>query len=133
MCAVAQEYIDAADLSDRVQTLAGDIFGEAWPEAYDAALFSQILHDWTPEHGRELVARAVEGLAPGGLVLIHEKLLTGDTPLANALVDLDMLVWTEGQQWEVAEVTALLADLGLEQITHTPTVGYWSVVQATKP
>jgi predicted O-methyltransferase YrrM/DNA-binding transcriptional ArsR family regulator len=133
VCAVAQEYIDAADLGDRVQILAGDIFAEPWPTGYDAALFSQILHDWPPERGRELVARAVDALPAGGLVLVHEKLLTGDAPLANALVDLDMLVWTEGQQWEVREVTALLADLGLEGITHTPTVGYWSVVVGAKP
>ena len=73
------------------------------PAGHDAVLYSQILHDWGFEKGADLLARAFEALPPGGQVLVHEKLVEdgADAPLANALVHLDMLVWTEGQQYRL--------------------------------
>jgi acetylserotonin N-methyltransferase len=63
-------------------------------------------------------------------VLVHEKLVEddGSGPLANALVNLDMLVWTEGQQLSGAEVREMLSEAGFERIETAPTAGYWSVV-----
>jgi acetylserotonin N-methyltransferase len=132
VCALAREYIEAAGLSDRITTRGGDFFADPLPGDFDALLLSQILHDWPPERGARLLERARTALRPGGLVLIHEKLVddAGLTPLANALVDLDMLVWTEGQQYTPAALRALLEAAGFRGVETRATSGYWSVTLA---
>ena len=130
VCELAREYAAAAGVSEQVDARPGDMFGEPFPTGFDALILSQILHDWPPEHGRELLAKAHAALPRGGRVLIHEKLVDedGGGPLANALVHLDMLVWTEGQQYGEGELRRMLADAGFVDVQRRPTAGYWSVV-----
>lgn len=134
VCAIAAEYAATAGLSARVRTHAADMFADPWPRT-DAVLLSQILHDWPPARGRELLGKARASLPPGGLVLIHEKLVDddGNGPLANALVHLDMLVWTEGQQYSERELRALLADAGFVGVSRQATAGAWSLVVGRVP
>jgi ubiquinone/menaquinone biosynthesis C-methylase UbiE len=134
VCALADEYVAAAGLSGRIRTLSADFFRDPLPENCDALLLSQILHDWSPERGAELLRRARASLRPAGRVLVHEKLVSDDghTPLANALVDLDMLVWTEGQQYTPRSLRALLESSGFEAVETRPTSGYWSLTSATR-
>jgi acetylserotonin N-methyltransferase len=135
VCTVARDFIAAAELEARVTVLEGDIFRDPFPTAFDVVLLSQILHDWSLETGEDLLRRAFEKLGPGGKVLIHEKLIApaGGGPLANALVDLDMLVWTEGQQYDPGTLRTLLERVGFRAVEVRSTIGYWSVVEATKP
>lgn len=134
VCAIAAEYAAAAGLGARVRTHPADMFADPWPGA-DAVLFSQILHDWPPARGRDLLGEAFAALPPGGLVLIHEKLVDDDGrgPLANALVHLDMLVWTEGQQYSEGELRAMLTDSGFVGVTRQATAGAWSLVVGRVP
>ncbi len=134
VCAIAGEYAATAGLAARVRTHAADMFVDPWPAA-DAVLLSQILHDWPPERCRALLEKARAALPPGGIVLIHEKLVDDDGagPLANALVHLDMLVWTEGQQFSEAELRGLLAATGFSSVTRHATAGSWSLVVGRVP
>jgi acetylserotonin N-methyltransferase len=135
VCPHTRHFVAEAGLSDRVEVVAGDMFDGDWPEGHDLVLFSQILHDWPPEMGLELLQNAFAVLPAGGRVLIHEKLVDDDGrgPLANALVNLDMLVWTEGQQYSMATLRPLLLKAGFEAVERQDTVGYWSVIEARKP
>lgn len=135
VCALALEYATDAGVAAQIELCAGDMFRDAWPTGHDAVLLSQILHDWSFETGRALVQRAFDALPPGGRILVHEKLVDDDErgPLANALVHLDMLVWTEGQQYTLAELRALLEGVGFTAVTRTSTAGYWSLVEARRP
>jgi len=134
VCPIAREYASAAGLADRVTAAPGDMFAEPFPTGFDVILLSQILHDWPPEKDRELVAKAHAALPAGGRLLLHEKLVDddGSGPLANALVNLDMLVWTEGQQLSEAELRGMLAAAGFGRVERASTAGYWSVVTAWK-
>lgn len=135
VCPIADEYVRAAGCEGRVRSEAGDMFAEDYPAGFDTVLLSQILHDWSFETGAELVAKAFAALPPGGRIVIHEKLVEdGDSgPLANQLVHLDMLVWTEGQQYRVNELTELLERSGFAGVERLRTAGYWSVVHGAKP
>jgi SAM-dependent methyltransferase len=130
VCALAREYAERAGVADRVTAEAGDMFAQPFPRGHDAILFSQILHDWPPEKDAALLSKAHDALEPGGLILVHEKLVEDgeERPLANALVNLDMAVWTEGQQFRERELRALLEDAGFRRIERRPTAGYWSVM-----
>ena len=135
VCPIADEYVRAAGCEGRVRSEAGDMFAEDYPAGFDTILLSQILHDWSFETGAGLVAKAFAALPPGGRLVIHEKLVEdGDSgPLANQLVHLDMLVWTEGQQYRVSELTELLERSGFAGVERLRTAGYWSVVHGAKP
>lgn len=55
-----------------------------------------------------------------------------DGPVANAMVSLDMLFWTEGQQYSAKELFEMLTAVGFKNPSILPTIGYWSVVWAHK-
>ena len=120
---------------DRAFTATVDMFAEEYPADHDVVLFSQIMHDWSPETNRLLLAKAWRALPSGGVVVVHEKLLDKDRsgPLANALVSLDMLYWTEGKQYTSEELHELLLEVGFVQPLTRATTGYWSVITAVKP
>jgi hypothetical protein len=132
---IAAEYVREAGLGDRVTCAAGDMFRDEWPTGHDAVLLSQILHDWSFVTGATLSRKAFDALPQGGRVFVHEKLVDDDGrgPLANALVHLDMLVWTEGQQYTPRELEALLRGAGFTDVRRCATAGYWSLVEARKP
>ncbi|MEM9802292.1 MAG: methyltransferase [Planctomycetota bacterium] len=134
VCPLAAEYVARAGLSARVSAQPGDMFEEPYPDGFDAVLLSQILHDWGHAKGETLVRKAFDALPVGGRLLVHEKLVEDGAagPLANVLVHLDMLVWTEGQQYGVAELIGLLERCGFEDVRRTRTAGYWSVVDGRK-
>ena len=135
VCALARGYVAKAGVADRVTTHAGDFWDDDWPAGHDAIVLAQILHDWPPERCARLLERGFAALPSGGRVWIHEKLVAedGSGPLANHLVDLDMLVWTEGQQWTEPGLRELLAEAGFGAVECRPSAGYWSLVSARKP
>jgi SAM-dependent methyltransferase len=135
VCGIAREYAAAANLADRVTALPGDMFADDLPAGFDAILYSQILHDWPPEKGARLLAKAFAALPAGGTVLVHEKLVDDDGrgPLANALVNLDMALWTEGQQFSEPELRRMLGEAGFVGVERRATAGYWSVVTGRRP
>lgn len=134
VCPLAAELAGEHGVADRLTTAPGNMFQDPWPKGCDVLLLSQILHDWPPDKGATLLAKAFDALDPGGLVLIHEKLLdtARKSPVANALVTLDMLFWTEGQQYSEAQLRALLTAAGFRDVNVIRTVGYWSVTIARK-
>lgn len=135
VCALADGYIAAGGVADRVRTAPGDMFGDPFPRGFDAVLFSQILHDWPLDVDANLLGKAFDALPSGGRVLVHEKLVDDDgrAPLANALVHLDMIVWTAGQQLRLSDVSALLAGAGFTRVERLRGAGYWSIVTAQRP
>ena len=135
MCRLANEYIAAAGISDRVDTASVDMFREHWPQGYDAMLFSNIFHDWSPEVCAELAAKAFSACAPGGSVYLHEILVdeTGAHPRTAAAFSVMMLGATKGQQFTFVELSEILKAAGFEDVQVRPTHGYFTVVSGHKP
>jgi predicted O-methyltransferase YrrM len=71
---IAQRTIDAAGLTDRVTTAAGDFFSEALPKA-DVVTMGLILHDWNLEKKRHLIKAAYDALSDGGALVVIENLI----------------------------------------------------------
>ena len=133
VCPLAEEHFAAREVSDRGSTRMADMFNDdfvdpAAPNPADVILFAQILHDWDAAQCASLLRKAYKSLPVGGAVLIHEKLVDpAGGPKANALVDLDMLFWTEGQQLTESLLLRLLTEAGFAECQCTSTVGYWSL------
>jgi hypothetical protein len=119
------------ELEGRFQIASGDFFG-AVPAGGDAYLLKHILHDWGDAACLTILGHIRDGLAPGGRVLILEQLIPpGNDPAPAKLLDLNMLVMTEGgRERTPSEYAQLLERAGLRLAAIHPTPSPISVVEA---
>jgi acetylserotonin N-methyltransferase len=134
MCDVAKTYIASGEVTDRVDTVAVDMFRHPWPRSYDAVFFSNIWHDWNFKTCAFLAARTFEVLPSGGRIMLHEMLLDDDGagPATAAAFSMLMLLGTQGQQFTFAELRGILENAGFSRIEARHTYGYYSIVTGYK-
>ena len=84
----------------------------------DVYALGRILHDWSEEKIRALLAKIVAALPAGGGLVIAERLLDDDKtgPLACQLQSLNMLACTEGKERTADEYRALLLGAGFADV-----------------
>jgi hypothetical protein len=90
---IAQKYIAAAGLSQRVATASGDFFKDPLPRA-DIITMGMILHDWNLEKKMHLIRSVYDALPPGGAFVVIEALID-DARRENVqglLMSLNMLI-----------------------------------------
>lgn len=89
----AQQYVDEAGLSDRIDIVAGDFFADDLPAA-DVVTMGNILHDWNLEQKKLLIRKAYDAIPEGGAFIVIENLID-DARRENAfglLMSLNMLI-----------------------------------------
>jgi precorrin-6B methylase 2 len=90
---IAKRTIEAAGLSDRVTTAAGDFLADPLPKA-DVITMGLILHDWNLDRKMQLIKAAYDALPDGGAFIVIENLID-DARRENAfgmLMSLNMLI-----------------------------------------
>jgi hypothetical protein len=134
MCEVAQRYIREGEVSDRVDTLAVDMFRQPWPQGYDAVFFSNIWHDWNFRTCKWLAERTFEILPAGGRIMLHEMLLDDDGagPVTAASFSMLMLLATQGQQFTFGELKGILEGAAFTGIESRQHHSYYSIVTGYK-
>ncbi|MCS5697652.1 acetylserotonin O-methyltransferase [Cyanobium sp. FGCU-52] len=127
---VAPVVVPAA-LEGRMQVHGGDFFREV-PAGADAYLLKHIIHDWNDGACLTILGHIRSAMAPGGRVLLVEQVIPeGNDPFPGKLLDLNMLVMTEGgRERTPAEYASLLGRAGLELQRIVPTPAPVSVVEA---
>lgn len=132
--AVAREYVAKSEARDRISFQAGDFFTDPLPPANLYAL-GRILHDWTEDKIRLLVARIFKALPSGGGLLLAEKLLYDDKsgPVHAQMQSLNMLVCTEGKERTLNEYRELLEAAGFQNIEGKRTGKAVDAVLGRKP
>jgi hypothetical protein len=122
-----------SDLAGRFGVEGGDFF-QSVPAGADAYLLKHIIHDWGDEACRAILGQIRSAMAPGGRVLIVEPVIPpGNDPFPGKLLDINMLVMTDGGRERSASEYALLlesAGLSLQRIHPTPAAV--SVVEAVQ-
>ena len=90
---VAQRHIEAAGLSARIGTVAGDFFKDPLPKA-DVITMGMILHDWNLEKKMHLIRSAYDALPEGGALVAIEALIDDGRRenLFGLLMSLNMLI-----------------------------------------
>jgi SAM-dependent methyltransferase len=109
VAARADAVLDAVDLADRCQVLAGDFFGNV-PAGADCYVLANVLHDWDDAQARRILRNCRRAMTGGGRVLIVERLIPerpGDA-VPTLLSDINMLVITGGRERTNAEYGDLL-------------------------
>ncbi len=91
------EYVKEHGLSERLKFHTGDFWNEELPSA-DVLVFGHILHDWTLEEKKKLLAKAYRALPAGGAVVVYEAIIDDDRSknTFGLLMSLNMLIETQG-------------------------------------
>lgn len=90
---ISRRTIEAAGLTDRVATAAGDFFVDPLPKA-DVITMGLILHDWNLDRKMALINAAYDALPDGGAFIVIENLID-DARRENVfglLMSLNMLI-----------------------------------------
>jgi acetylserotonin N-methyltransferase len=117
----------------RVELAAGDFFADPLPPA-DLYALGRVLHDWTEDKIRSLLAKVHATLPEGGAILIAEMLLDDDKggPVDAHMQSLNMLVATEGRERSAAEYTDMLRAAGFISVEVRRTGAPLDAVLAVK-
>ena len=131
---VARVYARSSPAASRIDVIAGDFFKDELPET-DLFTLGRILHDWSEDKIRPLLAKTFASLTSGGGILLAEKLLSEDRsgPISAQLQSLNMLMCTEGKERTLSEYKTLLEEAGFQNVQGKLTGSTLDVIFATKP
>jgi hypothetical protein len=126
----ARPKIEAAGLTDRLETVAGDFF-KSVPAGGDAYIMKWIIHDWDDEKSNAILRNCRSRMrANGKLILVDCVVPETDEPHFSKFIDLNMLVMTGGKERTEKEFAQLLADAGFKLLRVIPTDLPTSIVEA---
>lgn len=115
-----QDTVASFNLSERIDFVAGDFIADALDGGpYDVAWLSHVLHSNGPEECQQLVSKVYDVLEPGGLILIHDFILSDskDRPEFGALFSLNMLINNpRGRSYSVGEIRSMLDSAGFTNL-----------------
>lgn len=91
---ITNEYIEKKGLSDKIQTIGGDMFDDDFGRGYDTVILSNVIRSYSLMDSMIILRKVFDSLVKDGKVIIHEFLLeeTRDKPEFSALLSLNMLV-----------------------------------------
>jgi hypothetical protein len=111
---------EKAGLAHRFTGLAGDFFDEVPPA--DLYLLKLILHDWNDESCLSILGNCRASARPGARAVVVDWMIEAiGRPDFAAVLDLNMLVTTEGMERDVEEFDALFAATGWRRISTKET------------
>ena len=132
---LALRFFRQSPAKNRLKFKGGNFLTDPLGEGYDAALLSSILHIYSPDDNRELLAKTYQAMLPGGKIIIRDFLLNSQktAPLIGTLFAVNMLVNTErGNAYSFKEMKAWLAKTGFTQIRRRPLEGRMLIIEARK-
>ncbi len=113
---IARENIANNGLTDRVNTLAGNFLKDDIGTGYDFIWISQILHSHDEAQCKQIIAKAVAALNPGGTLAIQDFYLNADgaSPPGATMFGVHMLAVTpRGRAYMHTEVAEWMQAAGL--------------------
>jgi hypothetical protein len=130
VAARADALLDAVELADRCEVLAGDFF-EQVPRGADCYVLANVLHDWDDARATQILRNCQRSMARGGRVLIVERLIPqdGSDAVPALLSDINMLVLSGGQERTNAEYGELLTAAGLKLGRVQPVAFPYGVIE----
>ena len=128
-------YVQAHGLTTRLKFNAGDFFTEELPTA-DVLVMGRILHNWDLVTKRMLLRKAFDALAPGGALMVYERLIDDDRRASTAglLASLNMLIMTQGGfDFTGKDCVNWMSKAGFQSISVSSLANGISMVVGLKP
>lgn len=135
MCELGRKNIAEYGLTERIQFFASNFYDPPpWPADVDSIYLSNVLHDWPIAKCREILRNVGRALPADGSVFVLEALLDeGRTsPKTVVLFNLVMRTHFGSQQFTLSQITDLLSEVGLTQVSVVHRFGYYSLIKATR-
>jgi predicted O-methyltransferase YrrM len=121
--AVAERFVAASGMGDRIRLIRGDYRSDPVPGSYQMIFLSNIIHAEGEDENRRLVAKLHSCLEPGGRIVIKDHILDAGrtSPPVGALFSLLMLLTTrEGRCYSFDEVRGWLDEAGYANVSQVP-------------
>lgn len=132
---IAEEYITAAGLGDRVKAVTLDFFNDdAFPKA-DVITMGNILHDWGLRDKKMLIKKAYDALPKGGAFVVMENIIDNErsSNVAGLLMSLNMLIETgEGFDYTFRDFQEWVTEAGFSKAEVQELAGPTSAAIAIK-
>jgi cyclopropane fatty-acyl-phospholipid synthase-like methyltransferase len=131
---IFDDFVAQNGLSDRLRFYPGDFFKDALPKV-DVIVMGHILHDWSLEEKRLLLAKAYEALPEGGALIVYEALIDDErkTNAFGLLMSLNMLIETPGGfDYTGADCQGWMREAGFSQTRVEHLLGPDSMVIGVK-
>jgi len=128
------DYVREHSLENRLQFYAGDFLAEPLPSA-DVLVMGHILHDWSLEVKRELLAKAHAALPRSGALIIYDQMIDDERRgnAAGLLMSLNMLVRTQGGfDYTGADCIGWMREGGFAEVRRAHLSGPHSMVVGIK-
>jgi len=126
----AKQRLNGERFGGRCSAVAGDFF-DSVPEGADAYILCSVIHDWHDDRSIKILRNCRKAMAKNGRLLLVEMVVPdGDTNCYSKLLDLNMLVMTEGRERTRAEFSTLLDAAGYKLTRIVPTLAPQSVIEA---
>lgn len=131
---IFDEYVASFGLQGRLRFQPGSFFADPLPSA-DVLVMGHILHDWSVDERRLLLAKAHTALPEGGALLVYETIID-DERRENAfglLMSLNMLIETPaGGDYTAADCANWMRAAGFRETHATHLAGPESMVVGIK-
>jgi len=126
----AQKYLAEQGVDGRSSFVGGDFFASV-PEGGDAYLLKNILHNWDDERCVTILKNCRRAMRPGGHVIAIDAVIEmGNAPSLDKLLDIEMLVMTQGGfERTEAQFRALFEAAGLRLARVVPTQSPFSIIE----
>lgn len=123
VAAEAQDMMQRAGLSDRVECIGGDLF-ESVPEGHELYVMASVLHDWSDGDATKILQTVRRAMPVTSRLLLFESVLADDDePDLAKLLDLHMLVLLGAGERTREQWSDLLRASGFELVRVVPTPG----------
>jgi hypothetical protein len=112
----------------------GNFFTDPLPRA-DVITMGHILHDWSLDDKRRLIAKAYDALPEGGALIVYEAMIDDERSknTFGLLMSLNMLIETsDGFDYTGSECQTWLLEAGFRQTSQQHLVGPDSMVIGIK-
>lgn len=130
---IGRELTALLPIRDRITFQEGDFWHASFGEAYDIVLLFAILHLFSPERNRHLLARVANSMSAGGVLVIGDFLADRLSDGWIASFSLGMrCFFGEGQAYDQPTIRRWLSEAGFECIKVRHLYNPASLIIATK-
>ncbi|WP_027062471.1 methyltransferase [Mesorhizobium loti] len=74
VCELGRRHVSGSPQAGRIAFLEGDLRNDPLPADHDVISFKSVLHDWPQEDAAAFIGKAAQALAPGGRIVIFERM-----------------------------------------------------------
>lgn len=112
------EWMAELGTAGRARFHGGDFFADPLPSA-DVLILGHILHNWPRDRREQLVRKAFHALSPGGVLLVHDRMLNDErADIDNLVASIIMaLVTEEGAEYTLNELAELAVSAGFASVS----------------